>query len=365
MRKFLLDFFLNHVILPTRILRQAQDEREETFLSARPELVEGFEHSFRSALSGRTGRVLLLFIFILYQFSIFALFEYDRAISKAQKNDWKMSKDLLQDILVENPENPQLLYDLGVSSYKIKEFDKALFYFQQAAQSANVALQEKAYFNAGNTLVSLKQLPQAIEAYDKVLSLNPDNERASHNKEIVKKMLEEQKQEQKKNQNKQDKDKKENDSKEDQQQQGEKENQDQQKEKNDNSNDQQQNTDEDKKQNQKNETQKNNNHEQQSDPSHEQDQQNENDINKNNKQDETLKKQSQSQQEKKEQESTETNNEKAEQPLETSPQTQPSLSTALTRILNEQEKKDSQLNKQIIKANTQMPGGSNYDYNYW
>ena len=44
-----LESFSNHGILPTRILRQAQDEREETFLSARGEPVEPFEHRFRKA----------------------------------------------------------------------------------------------------------------------------------------------------------------------------------------------------------------------------------------------------------------------------------------------------------------------------
>ena len=192
---------------------------------------EGYERSLpstRCAPSGRTG-LSLLFTLCTISFQAHALFEYDRAITHAQKGNWEQSKDMLTKVLVDN-QNADVLYDTGVSSFKSGEFDKALSYFTKAAQSptANKSLQEQAYFNAGNAHVKLKQLQDAIDSYDHALALNPSNEQAKHNKEVVKKMLEQQKKEDQKQQDqKKDKDK-EQDNKENQENKDDQQKQDEQ-----------------------------------------------------------------------------------------------------------------------------------------
>ena len=147
----------------------------------------------------RSERILIIVILLKTTFFTQAIFDYDRAILQSQKGNWQESTQQLKKVLAEQPDRPDILYDSGVSAYKNNEFDKALTYFNKAAQEINApqALREQAYFNAGNAHVSLKQLQEAIDAYDKVLALNPDHEKAKHNKEVVKKMLEKQKQEQK------------------------------------------------------------------------------------------------------------------------------------------------------------------------
>ncbi len=124
-------------------------------------------------------------------------FAHDRAAQALQQNNLSQAKTVLQELLLHDPYNATVLYDAGIVSYKTNEFQPAAAYFKKAAQSAvDKQLQEQAYFNLGNTQVDLKELEQAIKSYEKVLELNPENERAKHNLEKVKEMLEQQKQQQ-------------------------------------------------------------------------------------------------------------------------------------------------------------------------
>ncbi|MDF1581881.1 MAG: VWA domain-containing protein [Methyloprofundus sp.] len=79
--------------------------------------------------------------------------------------------------------------------------------WQAAAQyKANKPLTEKealapattatGFYNQGNVLAKSGQLEKAINAYEQALKLNPDNEDAQYNKELVEKALEQQKQQQ-------------------------------------------------------------------------------------------------------------------------------------------------------------------------
>ena len=285
-----------------------------------------------------------------------AIFEYDRAIAQAQKGNWQKSRELLTHVVVDTPHNPQALYDLGISSYKTNQFDTALSYFNQAASKASLSnLKEQAYFNAGNAHVELKQLQEAIDAYDKVLAINPANERAKHNKELVKKMLEEQqKKEQEKKQNedkkKEDEQKKENDKNNNDKDNREK-NPDQHNKNQDNKdeqNDKQQEQEQNKKDNEESQKKEQQDKQEKSQQDKKQEK-SENKESQNGQQDDKQNKQAMSNEQK------EAASEKKQIPL----------SPALERMLQEREKKDAQLNKKMIKAMAASSKGAANDYNCW
>jgi tetratricopeptide (TPR) repeat protein len=124
-------------------------------------------------------------------------FQYGKAVSEAQRGDWQAAEQQMHKLLIHNPENEQLLYDLGVACYNTQKFDTAAVYFDTVANRSgvSVSLKEQALFNLANTKTAQKKLPEAITHYEAVLSLNPENERARHNLELVKKMLEQKKEE--------------------------------------------------------------------------------------------------------------------------------------------------------------------------
>ena len=134
----------------------------------------------------------------------FNWFKHDRAAYAAQQESWDEAKSLLKELVRDNPDDPTMLYDAGVSSYKLGEIAQARGYFEQAAASpkADSTLKEQSFFNVGNTHMKDEAYDKAIEAYENALKINPDNERTKHNKKIAEEKKRQQEQQDKQDQNK-------------------------------------------------------------------------------------------------------------------------------------------------------------------
>ncbi|MDI1230991.1 MAG: VWA domain-containing protein [Methylobacter sp.] len=79
----------------------------------------------------------------------------------------------------------------AAAHYKAGEYDKALESLKSSKSTSSA-------YNQGNALAKAGQLEEAIKAYDKALTMNPNDSDAKHNKTVVEKELEKQKQDQKK-----------------------------------------------------------------------------------------------------------------------------------------------------------------------
>ena len=161
------------------------------------------------------------------------------------------------------PGSRELQFNAGAAAYKTGDHEKAATHFTEALLSPNPKLREAAAYNLANTLVRKGEAAQdtaakktnwqnAIEQYDEVLQLNPDNNFAKENRDLVKKLLEElenqqqeQKQDQKQdeNQQQQDQEKKDDPKNDQQQQQEQQQNQDQKPEEQDKKDSEQQEQD--------------------------------------------------------------------------------------------------------------------------
>ncbi len=134
--------------------------------------------------------------------------EYSKAISCAQDEQWADAQQRMSVLMIDDPDDPELLYDSGVAAYRMKEYPKAEAYFRQTAENEHSSdrLKEKALFNLGNTEVALNKLEESIDLYEAALAIDPHDERAQYNLEKVRELLEQQKQQQEdQQQNKQDK----------------------------------------------------------------------------------------------------------------------------------------------------------------
>lgn len=149
---------------------------------------------------------------------------YGQAMQHAQQGDWEQAHSQLNQLVTDNPERADILYDSGVAAYRLKNFESAQAYFKHVTEHDDIPaeLKERAHFNLGNTYAATKQLQHAIDEYEKVLDLNPDNQAAQDNLRVVKEMIKQEEQKQKQEQEKQ---KKKDQQKKDQEQQDQKKDQ--------------------------------------------------------------------------------------------------------------------------------------------
>jgi Ca-activated chloride channel family protein len=104
-------------------------------------------------------------------------------------------------------------YNSGVTAYRSNDFSSASTAFEQATASKDRALQQRAYYNLGNTAYRLGEADQtkaqalwerAVKSYETALALAPNDGDAKFNRDFVKEKLEElKKQQQQQQQNKQ------------------------------------------------------------------------------------------------------------------------------------------------------------------
>ncbi|MFO7725995.1 MAG: VWA domain-containing protein [Oceanipulchritudo sp.] len=117
------------------------------------------------------------------------------AMEAYEEGRYEESVSLYREALEEDPDAPRLRYNLGVSAYRAEQFETALAQFETVIRSGEVPLQEKAFYNAGNSRVALgfealREEPSqardlweaALADYENALGLDPGHERASRNR---------------------------------------------------------------------------------------------------------------------------------------------------------------------------------------
>lgn len=103
-------------------------------------------------------------------------------------------------------------YNAGVTAYRSNDFAAATSAFEQGTASPDHSLQERSFYNLGNTAYRLGEIDptkaqslweRALKSYETALALDPKDEDAKFNHEFVHKKLEELKKQQEQQQQKQ------------------------------------------------------------------------------------------------------------------------------------------------------------------
>lgn len=90
------------------------------------------------------------------------------------------------DAQIEHPEDSRLKFNIASSKYMMKNYEEALTGFLDVAATArDASLEERALYNAGNTLYRQGKLEQAAQYYAKALELDPEDNDARQNLEFV------------------------------------------------------------------------------------------------------------------------------------------------------------------------------------
>jgi Ca-activated chloride channel family protein len=118
-------------------------------------------------------------------------------------------------------QDPRRIYNEGTDAYTKGDFAKASESLRSSLRTQDLALQQRSYYNLGNTLyrtgqgtlekdpeATIKIWEESLKAYQDALSLNAADEDAAYNKALVEKKLEELKKQQKQDDKKEDQDKK-------------------------------------------------------------------------------------------------------------------------------------------------------------
>jgi len=114
------------------------------------------------------------------------------------------------------PNNAQLHFNTGAAAYKAGEFTPAEKSFHAALKTADLPVQQSAYYNLGNaqyrigqkteqsnTQETIKNWESAVKSYEAALEIKPDDADAKYNRDLVKRKLEELKKQQQQQQNQQ------------------------------------------------------------------------------------------------------------------------------------------------------------------
>lgn len=117
--------------------------------------------------------------------------------------------------------DPRKIYNEGTDAYTKGDFAKASDSLRASLRTQDLSLQQRSYYNLGNTLyrtgqgtlekdpeATIKIWEESLKAYQDALALNAADEDADHNKALVEKKLEELKKQQQKDDKKDDKEKK-------------------------------------------------------------------------------------------------------------------------------------------------------------
>lgn len=114
-----------------------------------------------------------------------------KGLEAYQNEQWDESLNHFQDALIDDPENPQLHFNISAVQYKKQRYEAALESIEKAMVTDDILLQQRAFFNQGNTYYQLEKYQEAVEAYKKALDIQPKDQEAKHNLELVRAKLKE------------------------------------------------------------------------------------------------------------------------------------------------------------------------------
>lgn len=112
--------------------------------------------------------------------------------------------------LKEDPQNPQLLYNIANAYHRQGDLEKAKKYYNEALDRADDRLKAKIHANLGNNAFKAGEYSDSVESYVKSLRLSPKDEDVKANLELARKKLREDSQKEKNHQNQRSKEKKSN-----------------------------------------------------------------------------------------------------------------------------------------------------------
>ena len=141
---------------------------------------------------------------ILLIVSIHFMFGQDKGKSAYNDQRYGDAKIYYQDILSKRKNDNAAKFGLGVTAYKQKDIETALSSLNAAKNSEDSKLASKAYYNLGNMLREQNKMDESLAFYKKAIELDPSDQDAKINFELLKQVMQEQQNQEQQNQEQQD-----------------------------------------------------------------------------------------------------------------------------------------------------------------
>ena len=141
---------------------------------------------------------------ILLIVSIHFMFGQDKGKSAYNDQRYGDAKIYYQDILSKRKNDNAAKFGLGVTAYKQKDIETALSSLNAAKNSEDSKLASKAYYNLGNMLREQNKMDESLAFYKKAIELDPSDQDAKINFELLKQATQEQQNQEQQNQEQQD-----------------------------------------------------------------------------------------------------------------------------------------------------------------
>jgi len=144
---------------------------------------------------------LLAFLFFLG-----VLFGQDKGKKAYEEGHFDEARVYYEHVLKNRKKDDGAQYGLGVTAYQQKDMETAARALNNAMNSDNKSLASKAMYNLGNMFRDQQKMEESLALYRKAIELDPTDEDAKVNYELLKQVLQQQEQQQQQDEQNQEQD---------------------------------------------------------------------------------------------------------------------------------------------------------------
>ena len=138
----------------------------------------------------------IFFPVLIFIFTISSLLADDDGLNNYKNKKFEEAKSYYEQILLAKENDAAASLGLGASQYQLGDIPNAAKSFEEALKSKNTNIQDRAYYNLGNSLYNQQKMEESIAYYRKALELNPNDDDAKFNYELAKYIAQQQDQNQ-------------------------------------------------------------------------------------------------------------------------------------------------------------------------